>query len=157
VVDRAAERDGQQDLVFRALSDIGRRRLLDELFVRDGQSVNELCAVLPAMTRFGVMKHLGVLADAGLVTTRREGRSKLHFLNPMPIREIHDRWISKFAEPWVCAMNDLKQQLEHDPSLEDESCPQPGTSTRPTSDPPPNESGRDSPIRRSRNAGTSAR
>jgi DNA-binding transcriptional ArsR family regulator len=88
--------------VFRALADPGRRRLLDRLFERDGQTLGELVRG-QGLTRFGVMKHLAVLEAAGLVTTRRAGREKLHFLNPVPIRLIHDRWISKFAEPWVAA------------------------------------------------------
>ena len=97
---------------FRALSDPSRRLLLDRLFERDGQTLGELCAYLPAMTRFGVMRHLGVLEEAGLVTTRKEGREKRHFLNPVPIRLVHDRWISKFAEPVVGAMAAMKTHLE---------------------------------------------
>jgi len=97
---------------FKALSDPSRRLLLDRLFERDGQTLGELCAWLPQMTRFGVMRHLGVLEEAGLVTTRREGREKRHFLNPVPIRLVHDRWISKFAEPVVGAMSALKSSLE---------------------------------------------
>ena len=97
---------------FRALGDPSRRLLLDRLFERDGQTLGELCAYLPAMTRFGVMRHLGVLEEAGLVTTRREGREKRHFLNPVPIRLVHDRWISKFAEPVVGAMAAMKTHLE---------------------------------------------
>ena len=97
---------------FRALSDPSRRLLLDRLFERDGQTLGELCAYLPAMTRFGVMRHLGVLEVAGLVTTRREGREKRHFLNPVPIRLVHDRWISKYAEPVVGAMAAIKTHLE---------------------------------------------
>ncbi len=100
------------EAVFRALADPHRRTLLDRLFERDGQALEELEAALPQMTRFGVMKHLRVLEAAGLVTTRRAGRRKLHFLNPVPIRIIHDRWISKFAEPWVGGMVDLKHHLE---------------------------------------------
>ena len=100
------------EAVFRALADPNRRFLLDSLFGRDGQALEELEAALPAMTRFGVMKHLRVLEAAELVTTRRAGRRKLHFLNPVPIRLIHDRWISKFAEPWVGGMADLKHNLE---------------------------------------------
>ncbi len=99
------------DDVFRALSDPTRRSLLDELFREDGQTLGALEARLP-MTRFGVMKHLKVLEEAGLVVTRRRGREKLHFLNAVPIRLIHDRWVSKFAEPWVTALSDLKDQLE---------------------------------------------
>jgi uncharacterized protein YndB with AHSA1/START domain len=100
------------ETVFRALSDPYRRRLLDLLYERDGQTLTELIAELPEMTRFGVMKHLRLLEAAGLVTTRRAGREKFHYLNPMPIRLIHDRWMSKFALPWVSAMGDLKAALE---------------------------------------------
>jgi uncharacterized protein YndB with AHSA1/START domain len=99
------------DNVFRALADPTRRSLLDELFRADGQTLSALEARLP-MTRFGVMKHLRVLEDAGLVVTRRRGREKLHFLNPVPIRLIHDRWVSKYAEPWVAGLSDIKQGLE---------------------------------------------
>jgi uncharacterized protein YndB with AHSA1/START domain/DNA-binding transcriptional ArsR family regulator len=98
--------------VFRALGDPHRRLLLDRLFERDGQTLGELCALLGDMTRFGVMKHLRVLEEAGLVTTRKIGREKLHYLNPVPIRLIHDRWISKYAKPWVEALGDLKMDLE---------------------------------------------
>lgn len=98
--------------VFRALADESRRELLDALFERDGQSLGELGGTLPAMTRFGVAKHLRVLEEAGLLTTVRSGRSKLHYLNPVPIRLIHDRWISKYAEPWVASMSRLKSDLE---------------------------------------------
>ena len=98
------------DDVFRALADPTRRALLDELFRSDGQSLTELDARLP-MTRFGVMKHLRVLEEAGLVTTRRRGREKLHFLNAVPIRLVHDRWVSKYAEPWAATLSDLKQTL----------------------------------------------
>ena len=97
---------------FRALSDPSRRLLLDRLFERDGQTLGELCTYLPSMTRFGVMRHLGVLEEAGLITTRREGREKRHFLNPVPIRLVHDRWIGKFAEPVVGAMAAMKRTLE---------------------------------------------
>jgi uncharacterized protein YndB with AHSA1/START domain/biotin operon repressor len=99
------------DEVFRALADPTRRSLLDELFARDGQSLSQLEARLP-MTRFGVMKHLKVLEEAGLVVTRRRGREKLHFLNPVPIRLVHDRWVGKFAEPWAAALSDIKTRLE---------------------------------------------
>ena len=99
------------DDVFKALADATRRRLLDELFVEDGQTLSALEQRLP-MTRFGVAKHLKVLADAGLVTTQRRGREKLHFLNPVPIREVHDRWVSKYAEPWASALTELKRDLE---------------------------------------------
>ena len=100
------------DPVFRALADVNRRKLLDRLFERDGQTLTELTDSLPAMTRFGVMKHLRVLEDAGLVVTRRSGREKLHFLNPMPIRLIHDRWIDKYTERRVSALAGLKHELE---------------------------------------------
>ena len=98
--------------VFKALSDPHRRLLLDRLFERDGQTLSELDAQLPQMTRFGVMKHLRVLEAAGLVTTHRAGREKLHYLNPVPIRLVLDRWISKYAQPWVEAMTGLKSELE---------------------------------------------
>jgi uncharacterized protein YndB with AHSA1/START domain/DNA-binding transcriptional ArsR family regulator len=98
--------------VFKALGDPSRRLLLDRLFERDGQALTELEAELPGMTRFGVMKHLRALEAAGLVTTRRSGREKLHYLNPVPIRLVLDRWISKYAEPWVDAMVGLKHELE---------------------------------------------
>src|SRR5436309_8485333 len=99
------------DEVFRALADPTRRGLLDELFREDGQTLGALEARLP-MSRFGVMKHLKVLEEAGLVVTRRRGREKLHFLNPVPIRLVHDRWVSKYAVPWAAALTDLKQRLE---------------------------------------------
>jgi DNA-binding transcriptional ArsR family regulator len=101
------------DDVFKALADPTRRRLLDELFVEDGQTLSALEQRLP-MTRFGVSKHLKVLEEAGLVTTRRRGREKLHFLNPVPIREVHDRWVSKYAEPWASALTGLKRDLERE-------------------------------------------
>src|SRR5579863_297008 len=99
------------DDVFRALADPTRRSLLDELFKQDGQTLSALEARVP-MTRFGVMKHLKVLEEAHLVVTRKHGREKLHFLNAVPIRLIHDRWVSKFAEPWVAALSELKHDLE---------------------------------------------
>jgi uncharacterized protein YndB with AHSA1/START domain/DNA-binding transcriptional ArsR family regulator len=99
------------DEVFRALADPTRRSLLDELFKEDGQTLSALEARLP-MTRFGVMKHLRVLEEAGLVVTRRRGREKLHFLNPVPIRLVHDRWVSKYAEPWAATLSGLKHKLE---------------------------------------------
>jgi uncharacterized protein YndB with AHSA1/START domain/predicted transcriptional regulator len=99
------------DAVFRALADPTRRSLLDELFREDGQTLHALEERLP-MSRFGVMKHLKQLEEAGLVVTRRRGREKLHFLNPVPIRLIHDRWVSKYAEPWAAALSDLKDRLE---------------------------------------------
>jgi uncharacterized protein YndB with AHSA1/START domain/DNA-binding transcriptional ArsR family regulator len=98
--------------IFRALSDPSRRLLLDKLFERDGQTLSELGAQLGEMTRFGVMKHLRRLEEAGLVTTRKVGREKLHYLNPVPIRLIHDRWIDKYARPWVAALGELKTDLE---------------------------------------------
>ena len=98
--------------VFRALADPGRRTLLDRLVERDGQTLGELCTALPDMTRFGVMKHLGVLEAADLVTTEKVGREKRHYLNPVPIRLAHDRWISKFAEPIVGSMTAIKRGLE---------------------------------------------
>jgi DNA-binding transcriptional ArsR family regulator len=101
------------DLVFKALADPTRRFLLDRLFARDGRTLTELESELE-MTRFGFMKHLRVLEDAGLVVTRRAGREKLHFLNPVPIRLVHDRWIDKFTERRVSALTDLKRQLEED-------------------------------------------
>ncbi len=99
------------DAVFRALADPTRRGLLDALFKRDGQNLGELGERL-RMTRFGVMKHLRVLEEAGLVVTRRRGREKLHFLNPVPIRLIHDRWIDKYTEPWAAMLSELKDDLE---------------------------------------------
>ena len=101
------------DRVFKALADPTRRFLLDRLFARDGRTLSELESDLE-MTRFGVMKHLRVLEDAGLVVTRRAGREKLHFLNVVPIRLVHDRWIDKFTERRVSALTDLKRQLEED-------------------------------------------
>src|SRR6476660_9832830 len=100
-----------QDAVFKALADSSRRTLLDALFQDDGQTLGALVRRL-ALTRFGVMKHLRVLEEAGLVVTRRRGREKLHFLNPVTIRLVHDRWVSKYAEPWSAALSDLKHRLE---------------------------------------------
>src|SRR5215216_7150321 len=99
------------DRVFKALADPTRRFLLDRLFVRDGRTLTELESELE-MTRFGVMKHLKVLEEAGLVVSRRQGREKLHYLNPVPIRLIHDRWVSKYTEPWAAGLAGLKQELE---------------------------------------------
>jgi uncharacterized protein YndB with AHSA1/START domain len=99
------------DEVFKALADPTRRSLLDELFREDGQTLGMLEERF-AMTRFGVMKHLKLLEDAGLVVTRRRGRQKLHYLNPVPIRLVHDRWVSKYAEPWVAGLSDIKERLE---------------------------------------------
>ena len=100
------------DLVFKALADPTRRLLLDRLFDRDGRTLGDLVDELPEMTRFGVMKHLRVLEDAGLVVTRRSGRTKLHFLNPVPIRAIHDRWLDKFTSERASALIELKKSLE---------------------------------------------
>ncbi|MGH3509539.1 MAG: ArsR/SmtB family transcription factor [Nocardioidaceae bacterium] len=99
------------DAVFKALADPTRRYLLDLLFERDGRTLGELESGLE-MTRFGVMKHLRLLESAGVVVTQRSGREKLHFLNPVPIRLLHDRWIDKFTERRVSAVVDLKRQLE---------------------------------------------
>jgi DNA-binding transcriptional ArsR family regulator len=99
------------DRVFKALADPSRRILLDRLFARDGRTLTELESELQ-MSRFGVMKHLRVLEEAGLVVSRRRGREKLHFLNPVPIRLIHDRWIDKYTERRVSALTQLKDQLE---------------------------------------------
>ena len=101
------------DAVFKALAGPTRRSLLDELFARDGQTLSELEERLP-MTRFGVMKHLKVLEQAGLVTTQRSGREKLHHLNPVPIRLIHDRWVSKYAEPLAATISSIKRELEEE-------------------------------------------
>ena len=106
---------GDGDAVFRALADPTRRLLLDLLVDTDGRTLGELVGEVEAragMTRFGVMKHLGVLEDAGLVVTKREGRLKRHFLNAVPIRLVHDRWIDKFTEHRVAALADLKHRLE---------------------------------------------
>ena len=102
---------GGVDEVFKALADDTRRALLDELFTADGQTLRALEQRFD-MTRFGVMKHLKQLEDAGLIVTRRRGREKLHFLNPVPIRLIHDRWVSKYAEPWAAGLSELKTRLE---------------------------------------------
>ena len=99
------------DRVFKALADPTRRLLLDRLYVRDGQTLTELESAVD-MTRYGVMKHLKVLEEADLVVTRRSGREKLHFLNAVPIREVHDRWIDKYTERHVAALIDLKNELE---------------------------------------------
>ena len=105
------------DDVFRALADPTRRSLLDELFRQDGQTLTALVERC-SMTRFGVMKHLKQLEEAGLVVTRRRGREKLHFLNPVPIRLVHDRWVTKYAEPWAAGLSDLKDRLERPMKLE---------------------------------------
>jgi uncharacterized protein YndB with AHSA1/START domain len=102
---------GGVDEVFKALADPTRRSLLDELFREDGQTLSALEERF-SMTRYGVMKHLKQLEEAGLVVTRRHGREKLHFLNPVPIRLVHDRWVSKYAEPWAAGLSDIKTRLE---------------------------------------------
>ena len=99
-------------MVFKALADNTRRALLDALFERDGRSVAALCDRFPEMTRFGVMKHLAVLEAANLVTTRREGRNKFHYLNPVPIQQVADRWIGKYAQPFTRSLVDLQQSVE---------------------------------------------
>ncbi len=104
--------DRSDDLVFKALSDPSRRILLDRLFEKDGQALVNLEAALPDLTRFGVMKHLKVLEGADLVMTRKVGREKLHYLNPVPIRLLHDRWIDKYTERRVSALVELKHRLE---------------------------------------------
>jgi uncharacterized protein YndB with AHSA1/START domain len=101
------------DAVFKALADPTRRSLLDALFEADGQTLSALEQRLP-LSRFGVMKHLRLLEDAGLITTQRRGREKLHFLNPVPIRLVHDRWVSKYAAPWAAALSGLKRQIEEE-------------------------------------------
>jgi uncharacterized protein YndB with AHSA1/START domain/DNA-binding transcriptional ArsR family regulator len=100
------------DMVFRALADSTRRSLLDALFREDGQSLSALEGRFE-MSRFGVMKHLKLLEEAGLVVTRRQGREKLHYLNPVPIRLVHDRWVSKYAEVWAAGLSGLKTELEN--------------------------------------------
>lgn len=110
--------DVDDDLVFKALADPTRRLLLDTLFVESGRNLGDLEAVVAEhtqMTRFGVAKHLRLLEEAGLVVTRKSGREKLHYLNPVPIRLIHDRWIDKFTDHHVTALTDLKRQLEERP------------------------------------------
>ena len=111
MVTYCAKMPDDDDLVFRALADPTRRLLLDRLFERDGRTLTELESELE-MTRFGVMKHLRVLEDARLVTTRKAGRNKHHFLNPVPIRLIHDRWIDKYTERRASALAELKTRLE---------------------------------------------
>jgi uncharacterized protein YndB with AHSA1/START domain/DNA-binding transcriptional ArsR family regulator len=101
------------DAVFKAMADPTRRKLLDKLFEQDGQTLSALERRLP-MTRFGVMKHLRVLEEAHLVVTRKHGREKLHFLNPVPIRRVHDRWVSKYAEPWAATLSGIKTELEEE-------------------------------------------
>src|SRR5215208_2043859 len=99
------------DEVFKALADPTRRELLDRLYKRNGQTLTALERQLP-MSRFGVMKHLKVLEEANLVVTRKRGREKLHFLNPVPIRLVYERWVSKYAEPWAASLTGIKRELE---------------------------------------------
>lgn len=101
------------DEVFKALADPTRRQLLDSLFEQDGQSLSDLEEGVE-MSRFGVMKHLKVLEGAGLVVTRRRGREKHHFLNPVPIRQVYERWVGKYAEPWASALTELKREIEEE-------------------------------------------
>ena len=108
------------DEVFKAINDPSRRLLLDKLYERDGQTLGELCAYLPEMTRFGVMNHLNILEEAELITTLKRGRSKYHYLNPVPIKLIHDRWISRYAEPRVGAIAGIKARLEPGEQLMDD-------------------------------------
>lgn len=100
------------DGIFKAIDDAGRRTLLDGLFEHDGQTLTELCSLLPDMTRYGVMSHLRVLEEAHLITTKKEGRFKYHYLNPVPIKQISERWISKYAEPRVTAMGAIAARFE---------------------------------------------
>ena len=106
-----AERTRDTDLLFKALADPSRRKLLDVLHAHDGQTLNELCEHLD-MTRQAVTQHLDLLEAANLVATVRRGREKLHFLNPLPLQEIYDRWIAKFEKPRLKALTDLKRKLE---------------------------------------------
>ena len=104
--------------VFRALADPTRRALLDSCFSRDGQTLNELCEKFPEMSRFGVMKHLSVLAEANLVVTARQGRTKQHYLNPVPIAQVANRWISKYAARFTAALVALDDQVVADQGKE---------------------------------------
>ncbi|NJL95629.1 MAG: helix-turn-helix domain-containing protein, partial [Anaerolineae bacterium] len=110
--------DAEQDLVFKALADPTRRFLLDLLFQEDGRSLGALCTQVPELTRFGVMKHLEVLEQAALISTHKVGREKLHYLNPVPIQQVYDRWVSKFAQPWTATLLHLKNTLEETPMIE---------------------------------------
>jgi DNA-binding transcriptional ArsR family regulator len=105
------QRMDDDELVFKALADSTRRLLLDRLFARDGQTLADLLDGIE-LTRFGVMRHLGVLEEAGLITTKKAGRWKLHYLNSVPIRQIHDRWIGKYTERGASALVELKRELE---------------------------------------------
>src|SRR4029077_5778402 len=105
------------DLAFRALSDPTRRLLLDRLFEREGRTLNELSSEVPGMTRFGVMKHLRILEAAGLVVAHKVGREKRHYLNPVPVQLINDRWVSKYTLPKAAALVDLKDELERSEAM----------------------------------------
>ena len=107
----------EMELVFKALADPHRRLLLDRLHERDGQTLLELQGHLPMMTRFGVMKHLKLLEEAGLISSRKAGREKFHQLNPVPIQQLYDRWVSKYAKPWARAVAGLKYALEDEPMV----------------------------------------
>ena len=113
ICDHMVTYDQTMDEVFKALADPTRRQLLDELYKRDGQTLTELESRLP-MSRFGVMKHLKVLEEAHLVTTQRRGREKLHFLNPVPIRQVYERWVTKYTEPWAATLTGIKRELEEE-------------------------------------------
>lgn len=103
--------------IFKSLADPSRRKLLDLLHASDGRTLNELCEPLD-MSRFGVMKHLNILEEAGLITTRKVGREKLHYLNAVPIHQIYERWVSKYAEPWAIGLTSLQNELERDTKME---------------------------------------
>lgn len=111
------------DPIFKALADPSRRLLLDRLHGRDGQTLTELHGHLPAMTRFGVMKHLRALEEAGLVASRKVGRERFHYLNPVPIQGLYDRWVSKYARPWARALAGLRDALEEDRVSENGATP----------------------------------
>ena len=113
------DRDEQQDLVFKALADPGRRILLDRLAERDGRTLHDLESALPHLTRFGVMKHLRVLEDAGLVVSRKVGREKHHYLNAVPLRELHDRWLDRFTSSTARGLLDLRRTLEKEHRMSD--------------------------------------
>jgi DNA-binding transcriptional ArsR family regulator len=106
-----SDRRKDPDLLFKALADPSRRKLLDLLHAHDGRTLNELCEHLD-MTRQGVTQHLDLLEAANLIATVRRGREKLHFLNPVPLQEIYDRWIAKFEKPRLKALSELKRKLE---------------------------------------------
>jgi DNA-binding transcriptional ArsR family regulator len=122
---RAGPGDAQadDDAVFRALADPTRRALLDALFAADGQTLGELCALVPQLTRYGVMKHLRVLEVAGLLTRVSAGRSTRHHLNPVPIAAIGERWVSKYAAPYAAALLDLRRELDHVPPTAPDGAP----------------------------------